>query len=102
MLSEPGFEEAANAIYNAGPKTLNYREAAERKAARDKAARLEPQRKVFENAYYAYEAHGGTAPFNFEGWMKMSEAERQGIIKHFDLNNVDYKERQLGRLFGRA
>ena len=102
ILHEPGFKEQANAIYNSAPKELNYREAREKKIALDEAARLAPQRTLFERAYYAYEAQGGTAPFNWEQWLRMPESERSAIVKHFDLHNVDYKEQVLGQLFGRS
>jgi hypothetical protein len=102
MLHEPGFEEQANAIYNSGPKQLNHREACEQKAARDKQARMEPHRKMFVNAWHAYDNQGLQPPFHrLEGWLALSEAERQGIIKRFSLDTVDHTP-NLDRMLGRA
>ena len=101
MLSEPGFEEQANAIYNSGPKQLNYREAQEQRAAREKAARMGPARKIFTNAYHAYEAAGEVAP-TFDQWLALDNETRQSIIDRFDLTRVDYKAQELGKVFGRS
>lgn len=81
---------------------IDRKEAISRKEAAEYQSKRDAQHAVFVNLYYAYEARGGTVPFNFESWLQKPEAERQEFIRHFDLNNVDYKERQLGRLFGRA
>jgi hypothetical protein len=83
-------------------KYLDRKEAIERKERADKQACMEPHRKMFVNAWHAYDNQGLQPPFHrLEGWLALSEAERQGIIKRFSLDTVDHTP-NLDRMLGRA
>ena len=101
MQQEPGFAEQAESILNSARKPIDRKQAIEQKEAADREAKLAPHRAMFKNAYYAYDEHGLQTPFHrLEGWLALSEAERQAIIKRFDLTNVDYTP-SLAKLFGK-
>jgi hypothetical protein len=81
---------------------IDTKEALARKESADREAKLAPHRAMFKNAYYAYDTHNLRAPFHrLEGWLALPEAERQAIIKRFDLTNVDYTP-SLEKLFGKS
>jgi hypothetical protein len=102
ILHEPGFKERADDIYATAPQTLDRKSALLRQEARDREEKIAPHREMFLNAYHAFEHHNLPQPFHrLEGWLALSEAERQNIIKRFDLNNVDYTP-NLDRMLGRS
>ena len=84
-------------------KYLDRKEAIERKEQADKQARMEPHRKMFVNAWHAYDNQGLQPPFHrLEGWLALSEAERQGVVgSGFSLDTVDHTP-NLDRMLGRA
>ena len=52
---------------------------------------------MFVNAWHAYDNQGLQPPFHrLEGWLALSEAERQGIIKRFSLDTVDHTPNLIG------
>ena len=71
------------------------------KDERDRAALVAKHSAQFENAYYAHEFHNLPQPFRgVEGWMALPEATRQAVIKQFDLNNVNWKDKELTSTLG--
>jgi hypothetical protein len=99
---EVGFRERAEAILETVRKPMNHAQASEAKIAADKEAKIAPHRVMFLNAYHAFEHHNLRQPFHrLEGWLALPEAERQNIIKRFDLTDVDYTP-NLDRMLGRS
>ena len=81
-------------------KYIDRKEAIAQKEAADREAKTAPHRKMFLNAWHAHEHHNLRQPFlRLEGWLALSEAERQAIIQRFDLTNVDYTP-NLDRMLG--
>jgi hypothetical protein len=83
-------------------KYIDRKEAIARQEAADREAKLAPHRAMFKNAWYAFDNNGLRAPFRgVEGWLALSEEDRQYIINKYDLKNVDYKP-SLEKLFGKS
>ena len=96
IMHEPGFEEAANAIYNSGPKQLNYREAQEQKAARDKAAKIAPVHVWWKRLYRVCSGNAGIVPPVPARPMPVQSLQEMAALKPAQLERIitDYNLRE--------